>query len=420
MSRDQMLFTHLTERKWIVLSGLFVIYMASNGITLHTLPLLYPELIESFGWQASEVTLPATVFFLIGAITSPPAGWLLDKYSPRKIIMVGSLTLSLALIGFSQVQGLWQLVAVYACLGVGLSLCGLVSNMVVLTAWFNEKRGRATGILLMASSLGGVLFPLAVGAALAAHGWRSTLLGVGFATGAFMIGSAWFLLRDQPSGTTRVELDRVQPGTEGFTGGLTDVLRQIDFYKVLFLTGSLWFVIIALTQHQSIYLTQDVGLSKAQLPGLFSLFFACSVLGKLGFGILSEHFSVSRVMAASNLTLATALILLTQVRADSHWLLLSYAAIAGVGFSGAFTCIQLLVAYLYRGPSYGRILAVVVLADTLCGALGTRLIGLARESQGDYRSALAGLIALSLIATMLVMTFKTDNAAGRSLTQPET
>ena len=131
MSRDQMLFTHLTERKWIVLSGLFVIYMASNGITLHTLPLLYPELIESFGWQASEVTLPATVFFLIGAITSPPAGWLLDKYSPRKIIMVGSLTLSLALIGFSQVQGLWQLVAVYACLGVGLSLCGLVSNMVV-------------------------------------------------------------------------------------------------------------------------------------------------------------------------------------------------------------------------------------------------------------------------------------------------
>jgi MFS family permease len=414
-----MLLTHLTKRKWIVLSGLFLIYMASNGITLHTLPLLYPELIESFGWQASQVTLPATVFFLIGAMTSPPAGWLLDKYSPRKIILVGSLTLSVALIGFSQVQELWQLVSIYALLGLGLSLCGLVSNMVVLTAWFDERRGRATGILLMASSLGGVLFPLAVGAALTAYGWRSTMLGVGFFTGTLMIGSAWFLLRDTRTETPLDAYRSAKSITQGFAGGLTDVLKQINFYKVLFLTGSLWFVIIALTQHQSIYLTQDVGLPKAQLPGLFSLFFACSVLGKLGFGVLSEYFSVKRVMAASNLTLATALFFLTQVSAESHWLLLTYAAIAGVGFSGAFTCIQLLVAYLYRGPSYGRILAIVVLIDTLCGALGTRLLGLAREFQGDYRNALAGLIALSLTATVLVMTLKTNNTGGRAPARPK-
>ena len=41
------------RRKWSVLSGLFLVYMASNGVTLHTLPLLYPELIETFGWRAS-------------------------------------------------------------------------------------------------------------------------------------------------------------------------------------------------------------------------------------------------------------------------------------------------------------------------------------------------------------------------------
>jgi MFS family permease len=400
--------THFTDRKWIVLSGLFLIYMASNGITLHTLPLLYPELIDSFGWQASEVTLPATVFFLVGAVTSPPAGWLLDRFSPRKIIMIGSFLLSIALIGFSLVQALWQLVVVYALLGLGLSLCGLVSNMVVLTDWFDQKRGRATGILLMASSLGGVLFPLVVGGSLATQGWRATMLGVGLATGALMISSAWLLLRDNPY---RMASGAPKPsGSEAnaFMGGLGDALRQIKFYKVLFLTGSLWFVIIALTQHQSIYLTQDVGLPKAQLPSVFSLFFACSVVGKFGFGILSEYFSVNRVMAASNLTLATALILLTQVTVDHQLLLFTYAAVAGIGFSGAFTCIQLVVAHLYRGPSYGRILAVVVLTDTLCGALGTRLVALLREWQGAYLSALTGMVALTLIATFLVMTLKSD------------
>ena len=71
------------HQRWIVLGGLFLVYMASNGVTLHTLPLLYPELMDSFGWQASEVTLPATVFFVIGAVTSPPAGWLRSLFIPR-------------------------------------------------------------------------------------------------------------------------------------------------------------------------------------------------------------------------------------------------------------------------------------------------------------------------------------------------
>ena len=149
--------------KWVVLGGLFLIYMASNGITMHTLPLLYPELVDHFGWSAAQVTLPATIFFIIGAITSPPAGWLLDRFSPRRIILVGSVILFCDLIIYGKVTALWELVLVYAVLGVGLSMSGLVSNMVVLSGWFDESRGRATGILLMASSLGGAVFPPASG-----------------------------------------------------------------------------------------------------------------------------------------------------------------------------------------------------------------------------------------------------------------
>ena len=63
------------RRKWPVLSGLFLVYMASNGITLHTLPLLEPERSETFGWRAREVTPPATVIGIVGALTAEPAGW---------------------------------------------------------------------------------------------------------------------------------------------------------------------------------------------------------------------------------------------------------------------------------------------------------------------------------------------------------
>lgn len=401
------------RRKWSVLSGLFLVYMASNGITLHTLPLLYPELIETFGWRASEVTLPATVFFIVGALTSPPAGWLLDRYSSRLIIALGGLLLCGGLLAYGLTQTLWQLVAVYALLGLALSLCGLVSNMVMLTSWFSAGRGRATGILLMASSLGGALFPFIIGMGLEQSGWRNTVMLAGIGVGIAILGSAWLLLRD---GRLARQSTPAHPPSLPGVGSLGSALKERRFYAIIFITGSLWFIIIALTQHQSIHLARDIGLPKTLLPAVFSLFFGSSVIGKLGFGLLSDRFDLHKVMAISVLLLALALLLLAQLSALDRALLYLYAVMAGIGFSGTFTCIQLLVASHYSGTHYGRILAIVVLIDTLCGALGTRVVALLRESQGNYYMALTLMAALALIAAIVVVQIRSDeplSAAGK-------
>lgn len=396
------------RRKWPVLSGLFLVYMASNGITLHTLPLLYPELIETFGWRASEVTLPATVFFIVGALTSPPAGWLLDRYSSRLIIALGGLLLCIGLVAYGMTQTLWQLVAVYALLGLALSLCGLVSNMVMLTSWFASGRGRATGILLMASSLGGALFPFIVGTGLEQSGWRTTVMLAGIGVGIAILGSAWLLLRD--GRLTSQAAPAPSPSPRG-VGSLNAALKERRFYAIIFITGSLWFIIIALTQHQSIHLARDIGLAKTLLPAVFSLFFGSSVIGKLGFGLLSDRFDLHKVMTISILLLALALLLLAQLSALDRALLYLYAVMAGIGFSGTFTCIQLLIASHYSGTHYGRILAIVVLIDTLCGALGTRVVALLRESQGNYQMALTIMATLALIAAVVVVLLRSGEQA---------
>jgi len=400
------------HRRWIVLGGLFLVYMASNGVTLHTLPLLYPELMDSFGWQASEVTLPATVFFVIGAVTSPPAGWLLDRYSSRAIIGFGSTLLTLGLLAYSATSSLWQLVAVYALLGLALSLCGLVSNMVMLTGWFDSGRGRATGILLMASSLGGALFPLAVGSGIEQLGWRQTVLLTGVGVGSMMLGSVWLLLRDG----RRLMPDSPSPGpSSDREQRVIPLILTRRFAAIVFATGSLWFIIIALTQHQSIHLARDVGLARSSLPSVFSLFFACSMVGKFCFGLLSDRFDLHRVMASAILMLAIALLALSQMTASATVLLYGYAVLAGLGFSGAFTCIQILIAAHYSGPLYGRILATIVLIDTLCGALGTQTIARIREWQGDYSSAFIGMAMLAALSAIVVLSLTRVTAGSESL-----
>ena len=48
------------------------------------------------------------------------------------------------------------------------------------------------------------------------------------------------------------------------------------------------------------------------------------------------------------------------------------------------------------------------LVDTLCGALGTRLVALAWEWEGIYQNAFMGLIALTLLAALLVVSLKQE------------
>ncbi len=377
-------------RGWWVLAALVLIYAATNGILLHTLPLLYPSLIDEFGWDEVQVTLPATMFFVVAALTSPPAGVLLDRYSARRIILAGVIGISFGLAVYSRVDGLWQLVAVYVVFAVSLSMSGLVSNMLILTRWFARLRGRATGILLMASSLGGAVFPLLLGATMEAYGWRNSLLIFAVIAAAMTIVPLLVLVRDRPAdlglavdgGEDQTPENTAPTNDAGPT--LREAIRQPRFYVLALATGAVWFSIISLVQHQSIYLGRDVGIDRSLLPSVFSTFFACSVVGKFAFGWVGDRLDKSLTMCLSVGVFIVGLLLLRSVEATGGGSLTAYAVIAGIGFSGAFTSIQLLIASYYAGASYGKILACLTLIDTLAGALGTRVVGTIRDSAGSY------------------------------------
>ena len=398
-------------RGWWVLAGLFFLYCASNGIFMHSLPLIYPRLMEDFDWSEVQVTLPATVFYVVSAVTSPPAGVLLDRYSSRHIMLTGAAGLVIALVCLSQVQALWQMVAVYVLIGAALSLTGLVSNVLVVSRWFNQYRGRAIGILLMASSLGGVVFPQFMGVTLESHGWRMTLLMLAGIATVLMILPLMFLVRNSPADYGLLPDGASAPpdaplATAPATGPrLAEALRQKNFYLLALATAAVFFTVIALTQHQSIHLGRDLGVPGPTLATVFSVFFGASVVGKLLFGFLGDHFRRDRVMIVSIAVLMAGLLLLRWQDGQSQAGLMAYAVVAGIGFSGAFTSIQVLVAGYFAGPSFGKILAVIILFDTLAGALGTRVIGGLREATGSYLPALdlmMGVCALAILALGLL------------------
>ena len=357
-------------------------------------------------WFATSNKLLWTAFFIFGAVTSPPAGILFDRFPVQRIMLIGVVGMILSLLCFSLISELWQLVAVYLVFGLSLSLCGLTASMVILTKWFDGKRGRATGLLLMSSSLGGAAFPLILGAGIESLGWRDAIVIVSIVAAAMTLPSLFFLISNGPLiGKASSPLLSTPTIREPKGPTFREAIQAPTFYLVAVATGSMWFAIVALIQHQSLHLVKDVGIESHLLPKVFSTFFACSVLGKLTFGWLSDHLNKELSMIGSISLFAAGLIILNGLQSDDLGLLFVYAVIAGIGFSGAFTTIQLLIAEHFSGRSYGKILASIVMIDSLAGGVGTRIIATMRDSSENYTSGwhlLLVLCGLSILCTFMI------------------
>ena len=402
---------------WFVLGGVFVIYAVSNGTANFTLPLFYPSLRDEFGWTQEEVTRPAAIKFLFASLYSLLIGYLIDRFPARPIMTIGALLMVSGFVFFTFISNLYHLTFVVLLLGFGMSWCGLLPCMVITSRWFNVFRGRAVGILLMASSLGGVIFPLVVSGSLETGDWRRGAFLMAGAAAIFMVLPFIWPIRDTPEemdekpdgrNTKLNEKQEAKASTIGYASGttLSQAARMPEFYFLLIATGTLWFCISAVVQHQALYLGQDQGLPMDQLSWVFSLFFASSIFGKFAFGWLSDHVQKVNVMILAIVNLIVGLTILRFVEGASKEVIYIYAVVYGIGFSGSFTMVQLMVAELFAGVTYGSILGVFLAVDTLLSGVGIFLLGKIRVVTGSYIPAIDMMLVMCICAFACVVCLK--------------
>ena len=401
---------------WWVLGGLFVMYAVSNGIATFTLPVFYSSFMDEYGWNQEEVTRPAAIKFLFASVFNLTAGFLFDRYSPRPLMGAGALLMVFGLTMFLSMDSLLHFTMIYLFVAFGLSLCGLIPSMLTTSRWFTKYRGRAVGILLMASSFGGAVLPKVVQVPLTDGNWRMAMMilaGIGF-VGMFL-PILWPLrARPEDKGLTPDGVPQSETeggeGTKqiGLVGGLplNQVARMPVFYYLLIATGILWFCITGVTQHHAVYLEKDHGYDRATVIDVVFVFFLCAIVGKFTFGWLSDHVNRLAVMLLATANLGIGLVILRMVDGENIVMTYAYAIVYGIGFSGAFTMIQLTIAELFAGPTYGRILGVYVAVDTTAAAVGIFTLGTLRVQLGSYIPAIDLMLFMVAIAMVFIFAIK--------------
>ena len=168
------------------------------GLALYGLPFFYDFMVRDFGWTRTQVTSGnAYSKLIVGPLFGFMAGWLVDRFGPRRLMLVGIAMAGVALIGLGFISSLAGFYFFYLFNALGYVCGGPLPNQVLLSRWFDRSRGKAMGLAYLGIGIGGAVVPLVAVVLVRNLGWQPALQVLGVLIIAIAMPLAWFV-KDAP------------------------------------------------------------------------------------------------------------------------------------------------------------------------------------------------------------------------------
>ena len=376
----------------------FVVLFSIVGLALYGLPFYYDFMVREFGWSRAQVTSGNAISkLLIGPLFGFAAGWIVDRFGPRRLMMAGIVMAGGALIGLAHMSALWMFYLFYIFNALGYVCGGPLPNQVLLSRWFDKDRGKAMGFAYLGIGIGGYLVLKLSPWLVSTFEWRGALQVLGILIIVLALPMAFFV-RDEPPGSG-VQGGAAAAGPQP-VAPMGVLFRNPAFY--LLAIGSMCSIgaVGGTNQHLKLYLSLDMNYTQAAAATVASTVLAASIAGRLIMGWLADKIPRKHVMLLIYLLIAAAIPLL--FFAHSSTAMYAFAIVFGLGLGGEYMIIPLMAAELFGVRVLGRLLGVILTADGVAEATAPMLIGYLRDTTGSYQLGFSLLIAIALAGTVAI------------------
>lgn len=370
----------------------FVVLFCIVGVALWGLPFYYDFMVQQFGWTRAQVTSGnALSKLVVGPIFGFLAGWVIDRFGPRRVMMIGIVMAGGALVGLGWISSLGMFYFFYLFNALGYVCGGPLPNQVLLTQCFDRSRGKAMGFAYLGIGIGGATVPWMSHVLIQHFGWQTALRILGFSIVAVALPLAFLVKEPLPAKT----VDRSQPIS------LKAAFLRPSFY--LLTLGSMCSIaaVSGTQQNLKLLLSLDRHFTQGDAAGILSLVLAFSIAGRLLMGWLADHFSKKYVMLLTYLLVAAGIPLL--FLGTSRLVLYISAAIFGIGLGGDYMIIPLMTAEIFGVEILGRLLGVILTAGGIAEAAAPWFTGRLRDATGSYTESCVLLVGIALLGGLAVL-----------------
>lgn len=377
--------------KQAVAASFFVLFCIV-GIAFWGLPFFYDFMFQQFGWTRAQVTSGNAVGkLLIGPAFGFIAGWVVDRFGPKRLMITGILMAGVALIALGSISTLPLFYLFYSLNALGYLCGGPLPCQVLLSRWFVKARGKAIGFAYLGIGLGGAAVPWMSHVLVSRLGWQTALRALGVLVILIALPFALFVKAPRrniiPSRDTSADVKRA--------------LKSLSL--ALLIVGSMCSIaaVNGTQQNLKLFLSLDRHYTQRDAAQVFSFVLAFSIVGRVLMGWLADRWSTKYVMLLIYLLVAVAIPFMFLGHQPVTTAIA--AAVFGIGLGGDYMIIPLMTAEIFGVEILGRLMGVLLAAGGVAEALAPWLIGHLRDSTGSYFAGCMVLVALALLGTAAVL-----------------
>jgi len=384
---------------------------------------------RAFGWDRWVISAAMSLRQLESGIVSPAVGFLLDRYSARRLIFWSAVIAGIGFIGLGFITGIATFFLFFVVISLGASgVSHAVTWPVIISRWFRRNRGLATGLAVTGPMFGSPLVILNTQIE-EAYGWRVVLFGYG---ALILVGVTLLsmLVRDRPEpyglrpdGDPPEESAATEhssgPARRRTDAGLTlhAVFRTKEFWLFTSYLSGTFAVNSAVQGHMIPYFQQDLGLSAAWAAVVMSMVFIISGIGRIGGGYLLDRLDYRLVLAVVAAMMGVGLLYLQVVAVKTVWATLPFAVMFGVSFGCLVPMRGAVGSIMFGTRAIGGVLGILQGGPIAAGVIGPLVMGLIFDLNGNYSVAIWGLIVISALMVPLSLAMASPAALATRIGQ---
>ena len=407
---------------WWILAACSLIGLLSSS-SRFSFTMFFPYLLADLGWTRATLGFGLTLHMWIYGLAAVAFGFLVDRYGPRLLMVIGGAIVALGLFLTSKMTTPLQFYIYYGViLAVGVASTLAVPNIATARKWFIKKGGLAVALIVAGTTLGVSLMSLIVPDMVHAFGWRGSWLYIGLVIGVAIMALSWFFVRKDPE-SMGLYPDGAEPRSENAAAEKNAQIQAVPgnedwTVKEAFKTRSYWLLLIG----NAFFIIPVMGfmghvaawgMDIAKISGVpetnaigfikISVFLLgiSSVLGSLIGGPLSDKFGKKSLLILG--FILQICLNFYAMTVDKLTTMIVFSVLAG---AVGGTIVPLWAPYL--GDIFGRkslaaLFGIVVFFVGIVGGAGPVLFGWIFDKSGSYSWAFIFACVCYLISMVLIL-----------------